>query len=58
MSDQATSKLNVFIWSSYDIANTIFSMGIVSMTVLQYGTILGMLNGFDYTLSFFLSSLN
>ncbi|MHA2225694.1 MAG: MFS transporter [Candidatus Hodarchaeales archaeon] len=59
MSDQVTttSKFNVFIWTTYDIANTIFSMGIVSMTVLQYGTILGMLNGFDYSLSFFLASL-
>jgi UMF1 family MFS transporter len=32
-------------------------MGIVSMTVLQYGTLLGMLNGFDYGLSYFLASI-
>lgn len=52
-----TSKLNVFMWTTYDIANTVFSMGIVSMTVLQYGTLLGMLNGFDYSISFFLASI-
>lgn len=59
MSEQApsTSKLNVLLWSTYDIANTIFSMGIVSMTVLQYGTLLGMKNGFDYGLSYFLASI-
>ncbi|UCG90355.1 MAG: MFS transporter, partial [Candidatus Heimdallarchaeota archaeon] len=59
MSEQtpSTSKLNVLLWSTYDIANTVFSMGIVSMTVLQYGTLLGMWNGFDYGLSYFLASI-
>jgi UMF1 family MFS transporter len=52
-----TSKLNVLLWTTYDIANTIFSMGIVSMTVLQYGTILGMLNGIDYGLSYFIANI-
>ena len=51
----STSKLNVMLWSTYDIANTIFSMGIVSMTIIQYGTIMGMMNGFDYGLSYFLT---
>ncbi len=52
-----TSKLNVLTWTTYDIANTIFSMGIVSMTVLQYGTLLGMLNGYDYGFSYFIASI-
>lgn len=52
-----TSKINVLLWSTYDIANTVFSMGIVSMTVLQYGTLLGMLNGFEYGISYFMSSM-
>ncbi|MFX1545561.1 MAG: MFS transporter [Promethearchaeota archaeon] len=53
----STSKVNVLLWSTYDIANTVFSMGIVSMTILQYGTLLGMLNGFDYGLSYFMASI-
>jgi UMF1 family MFS transporter len=59
MSEQiiTTSKLNIMMWTTYDIANTIFSMGIVSMTVLQYGTLMGMLNGYDYGFSNFLASL-
>ncbi|MHA2138667.1 MAG: MFS transporter [Candidatus Hodarchaeales archaeon] len=52
-----TSKMNVMLWTTYDIANTIFSMGIVSMTVLQYGTLLGMLNGFDYGFSYFIANI-
>ncbi|MFX0151596.1 MAG: MFS transporter [Candidatus Hodarchaeota archaeon] len=52
-----TSKINVLMWTTYDIANTVFSMGIVSMTVLQYGTLLGMFNGFDYGFSYFLASI-
>ncbi|MHA2304685.1 MAG: MFS transporter [Candidatus Hodarchaeales archaeon] len=59
MSEQIlkTSKLNIMMWTTYDIANTIFSMGIVSMTVLQYGTLLGMANGLEYGLSFFLANI-
>ena len=45
------------LWTTYDIANTIFSMGIVSMTILQYGTLLGMQNGFGYGFSYFLSTI-
>jgi len=52
-----TSKFNIFMWTTYDIANTVFSMGIVSMTVLQYGTLLGMINGMSYSLSNFVASL-
>ena len=55
--NSTTSKFNVFMWTTYDIANTVFSMGIVSMTVLQYGTLLGMLNGFDYSFSYLLASM-
>jgi len=52
-----TSKLNVLTWTTYDIANTIFSMGIVSMTVLQYVTLLGMSSGLDYGLSYFIGTI-
>ncbi|MHA2174210.1 MAG: MFS transporter [Candidatus Hodarchaeales archaeon] len=52
-----TSKMNILAWTTYDIANTIFSMGIVSMTVLQYFTRLGMINGFDYGISYFIASI-
>ena len=52
-----TSKLNVYAWTTYDIANTIFSMGIISMTVLQYITLLGMSSGFDYGMSYFIASI-
>ncbi|MFX0208425.1 MAG: hypothetical protein ACFFDT_20750 [Candidatus Hodarchaeota archaeon] len=52
-----TSKINILMWTTYDIANTVFSMGIVSMTVLQYGTLLEMFNGFDYGFSYFLASI-
>ncbi|MHA1236506.1 MAG: MFS transporter [Candidatus Hodarchaeales archaeon] len=52
-----TSKINVLAWTTYDIANTIFSMGIVSMTVLQYVTLLGMSSGYDYGLSYFIASI-
>jgi len=52
-----TSKVNVLLWTTYDIANTVFSMGIVSMTVLQYGTLLGMMNGLGYSFSFFIANI-
>ena len=52
-----TSKLNILAWTTYDIANTVFSMGIVSMTILQYGTLLGMINGLDHSLSYFVANI-
>jgi len=48
MTETKTSMRNVLLWSTYDIANTIFSMGIVSMTILQYSTLLGMQSGLSY----------
>jgi UMF1 family MFS transporter len=36
-----TSKLNVFNWSMYDLANTIFSMIIVSYIIKKYCLIIG-----------------
>ena len=50
------SKLNVLFWTMYDVANTIFSMGIVSLTIIHYGEILGMQNGFDFGASHFIAS--
>ncbi|NHK30722.1 MAG: MFS transporter [Asgard group archaeon] len=36
-----TSKLNVFKWSMYDLANTIYSMIIVSLMIKAYSYIIG-----------------
>jgi len=41
-------KLNVVLWSTYDIANTIFSMGIVSMSILQMSELLGLKAGLSF----------
>ncbi|MFW9997182.1 MAG: MFS transporter [Candidatus Odinarchaeota archaeon] len=57
MSTKDASKINIFLWTTYDIANTVFSMGIVSMTVLQFITILGMQEGMSYSTANFLASL-
>jgi len=36
-----TSKLNVFNWSMYDLANTIYSMIIVSLIINRYVLVIG-----------------
>ncbi|UJG41643.1 MAG: MFS transporter [Candidatus Heimdallarchaeum aukensis] len=44
-----TSWLNVFKWSMYDLANTIYSMVIVSLIINRYVLIVGQLeNGLSY----------
>ncbi len=50
------SKWNVVAWTMYDIANTVFSMGIVSLTILHYGIILGMQQGFSYEIANLIAS--
>lgn len=52
------SKVNVMSWTMYDIANTVFSMGIVSLTFIHYGLILGLKSGFTYGQSHLLASLS
>ena len=47
-----TSLKNVFIWSLYDLANTVYSMIIVSLIINQYVLIIGQrVNGFTYAKS-------
>jgi len=44
-----TSKLNVFNWSMFDLANTIYSMVIVSLIINKYVITIGQLeNGWEY----------
>ena len=44
-----TSKLNVFNWSMYDLANTIYSMIIVSLIINRYVLVIGQV---EYGLSY------
>ncbi|MCG3226530.1 MAG: MFS transporter [Candidatus Heimdallarchaeota archaeon] len=44
-----TSKKNVLIWSLYDLANTVYSMVIVSLIINQYILIIGQQQGLSYT---------
>ncbi|MFV2014659.1 MAG: MFS transporter, partial [Candidatus Heimdallarchaeota archaeon] len=37
-------KANIFAWSLYDLANTIYSMGVVSLTILPFIAILAISN--------------
>ncbi|MBD3198265.1 MAG: hypothetical protein GF317_24665, partial [Candidatus Lokiarchaeota archaeon] len=38
-----TSKRNVFFWAMYDLANTIYSMVIVSLIINRYILVIGQL---------------
>ncbi len=40
-----TNWLQIFAWSMYDLANTIFSLAVVSMTIASYIVILGVHQG-------------
>ena len=40
-----TSWLQIFAWSMYDLANTIYSLAVVSMTIASYVVILGVHEG-------------
>ena len=43
-----TSKMNVLKWSLYDLANTVYSMVIVSLIINHYILILGQHQGMEY----------
>ena len=44
-----TSKKNIFYWANYDLANTIYSMVIVSLIINRYVLVIGQLeNGMTY----------
>jgi UMF1 family MFS transporter len=47
--ETTTSKRNVFYWAMYDLANTIFSMVIVSLIINRYVLVIGQLEyGLEY----------
>jgi len=47
--ETSTSKLNVFFWAMYDLANTIYSMVIVSLIIYRYVVVIGQLeHGLTY----------
>ena len=52
--ETTTSKRNIFFWANYDLANTIYSMIIVSLIINRYVLIIGQLEyGMSYgTISF------
>jgi UMF1 family MFS transporter len=53
-----TSKLNVFFWAMYDLANTIYSMVIVSLIIYRYILVIGQLeHGLTYGQASFIFGL-
>ncbi|MBD3213384.1 MAG: MFS transporter [Candidatus Lokiarchaeota archaeon] len=47
-----TSKKNVFLWAMYDLANTIYSMIIVTLIISRYVLVIGQLEvGLDYDIA-------
>jgi UMF1 family MFS transporter len=47
--ETTTSRRNVFFWAMYDLANTIYSMVIVSLIINRYVLVIGQLNyGMSY----------
>ncbi|MFW9917023.1 MAG: MFS transporter [Candidatus Thorarchaeota archaeon] len=52
--EQRASPRNIALWTTYDIANTIFSMGIVSVTILRFVQLQGMKEGLSYSVANFL----
>jgi len=52
-----TSWRNVLLWSFYDAADTIFAMGIISMTLYQWGELVGMKAGYAFEDAHFLVSV-
>ncbi|MFX0087122.1 MAG: MFS transporter [Candidatus Hodarchaeota archaeon] len=55
--DKRSNFRNNLLWSMYDLANTIFSMGIVSLTVIKFFTLLGMQQGMNWSQANFLAGL-
>ena len=47
--ETTTSRRNIFFWANYDLANTIYSMVIVSLIINRYILVIGQLeNGLSY----------
>jgi UMF1 family MFS transporter len=47
--ETTTSKRNVFFWAMYDLANTIYSMVIVSLIINRYVLVIGQLPPYEMT---------
>ncbi len=43
-----TSKKNVLFWAFYDAADTVFAMAIISITLYQWGELVGMKQGYSF----------
>ena len=53
-----TSKRNVFFWAMYDLANTIYSMVIVSLIITRYVLVIGQLElGLTYGQVYFINGI-
>ncbi len=57
LGNKRSTRGNVLLWSMYDLANTIFSMGIVSLTVIKFFTLLGMQQGLSWSQANLLAGL-
>ncbi len=55
--NKRSTRGNILLWSMYDLANTIFSMGIVSLTVIKFFTLLGMQQGMSWSQANLLAGL-
>jgi UMF1 family MFS transporter len=45
---EKTNWKNVLLWAFYDAADTVFAMAIISMTLYQWGELMGMRAGFPF----------
>ncbi|NHJ48768.1 MAG: MFS transporter [Asgard group archaeon] len=45
---QKTNWKNVLLWGFYDAADTVFAMAIISMTLYQWGELMGMRAGYSF----------
>ncbi len=53
---QTTEKKNILYWAFYDAADTVFAMAIISITLFQWGELMGMRAGFTFARSHLLVS--
>jgi len=53
---KTTEKKNILFWAFYDAADTVFAMAIVSITLFQWGELMGLRAGFTFARSHLLVS--
>jgi len=51
-----TNRKNIFLWGFYDAADTVFAMAIVSISLYQWGELMGMKAGYSFSQSHILVS--